>query len=350
MNLRAIYGHDALLNRLEGAIASSRFPQSALFVGPAGTGKQRLALWVAQGLLCDQGPGAPCGACPSCRQADGLAHPDLHWITPISRPKAADPAKQVEEVRELLGAVLAERRSGGTWNRPEGMVSHPLASVRLLQWIASRTPFSGPRKVIIVGDAEWLVVQESSQEAANALLKLLEEPPADTTIIVTAADPRRLLPTIRSRLVSLRVAPVSDDAVRDFLTNESESPPRGAALEQAVLFAEGSIGRAISEQRSSQDNDRAARFLADLQRGDTAWSPRVLAQTPWAARGDFTALLDGLAIHLRGQIEERAGEPNEARRALRALRHVETAREEAQGNVNPQLTLGVLASELEALV
>jgi DNA polymerase-3 subunit delta' len=230
------------------------------------------------------------------------------------------------------------------------MVSHPLASVRLLQRIASKTPFSGARKVIIVGDAEWLVVQESSQEAANALLKLLEEPPADTTIIVTASDPQRLLPTIRSRLVTLRVSPVGDQAVREFLENEKDPAPEGAALERAVLLAEGAIGRAIGAERNPAGEARADRFLAAVGRGDGAWLPMVLGQAPWSARGDFTAFLDSLALNLRARVEERANDRPGAKRGIRALRHVEQAREEARGNVNPQLTLAVLAAELEALV
>lgn len=349
MSLRAIYGHRALLNRLDGALASSRFPQSALLTGPAGVGKQRLALWVAQGLLCPDGTGAPCGQCTQCRQVDGLAHPDLHWLTPITRPKATDPAKQVEDAQELLAGAMEERRDG-LWYRPEGMVLHPLASVRLLQRIASRTPFSGARKVIIVGDAEWLVVQESSPEAANALLKLLEEPPRDTTIIVTASDPQRLLPTIRSRLVTLRVSPVGDQAVREFLENEKDPAPKGAALERAVLLAEGAIGRTIGAERNPAGEARAERFLAALGRGDAAWLPMVLGQAPWSARGDFTAFLDSLALNLRARVEERANDRLGAKRGVRALRHVERAREEAQGNVNPQLTLAVLAADLEALV
>ncbi len=349
MSLRAIYGHRALLNRLEGTLASSRFPQSALLTGLVGVGKQRLALWVAQGLLCAEGTGPPCGQCSQCRQVDRLAHPDLHWLTPIARPKATDPAKQVEEARELLAGAMEERRDG-LWGRPEGMVSHPLASVRLLQRIASRTPFSGARKVIVIGDAEWLVVQEASQEAANALLKLLEEPPADTTIIVTASDPQRLLPTIRSRLVTLRISPVGDQAVREFLENEQDPAPKGAALEQAVLLAEGAVGRVIGAEGNPAGDARAERFLGTVGRGEAAWLSMVLGQAPWSARGDFTAFLDSLALNLRARVEARASDQRGARRAIEALRHVELAREEAQGNVNPHLTLAVLASDLEALV
>ena len=199
MPLPPLYGHESLVHRLEAAMASGRFPQAMLFVGPAGAGKQRLALWVAQALLCERGPGAPCGQCVDCRQALELTHPDLHWFVPILRPKASDPAKQVDEAREMLGEVMAERRQGGPYRPPDRQASHALASVRLLQRVVGLTPFRGRCKVVIVGDAERLVVQEASTEAANALLKTLEEPPADTLIVLCAEDARRLPETIVSR-------------------------------------------------------------------------------------------------------------------------------------------------------
>jgi DNA polymerase-3 subunit delta' len=352
MSLRPIYGHQALQHRLAGALASSRFPQAVLLVGSPGVGKQRLALWVAQGLLCEAGPGAPCGECRGCHQALGLQHPDLHWFVPIPRPKAGDPDKQVEEARESLGVVMQERRKDPLWQRSEGMVSHSLASVRLLHRLVSVTPFSGARKVFVVGDAERLVVQESSPEAANALLKVLEEPPEDTTLILTVADPEALLPTIRSRLVTLRVPRVADEEVRRFLGTELDPPLTGRTLERRTLLAEGSIGRALGMDEDAEGPDqRAAELLAAVADGATGWAPRALGQATWAARGDFTALLDALAVRLRAGLEDDAGSAGESLEGrLEALKRVEEARAAAQGNTNPQLTLAVLASDLEGLL
>jgi DNA polymerase III delta prime subunit len=103
MSLRPIYGHDGLRNRLGGTLASGRFPQVTLFMGPRGVGKQRLALWVARALLCTGDPGGPCDECEGCRRVTTLSHPDLHWFVPIVRPKAADRAKQVDEPRAGVG-------------------------------------------------------------------------------------------------------------------------------------------------------------------------------------------------------------------------------------------------------
>jgi DNA polymerase-3 subunit delta' len=206
--------------------------------------------------------------------------------------------------------------------------------------------------VFILGDAERLVVQESSQEAANALLKVLEEPPADTTIIVTAADPHALLPTIRSRLVAIRIPRLKADEVRAFLKAEIQPPLTGAALERRVLLAEGCIGRTHGTGEGSQGTDRAAdKLLQAVRDGDQSWLPMALAQPTWAARGDFTGMLDALALKLREELQQeaRSGSPAIAGR-LRAIKRVEETREAAQGNANPQLALAILAADLETLL
>ena len=354
MSLRPIFGHRLLLNRLGGALASGRFPQAALITGPIGAGKQRIALWVAQGLLCGQRQGAPCGCCTACQQVDRLSHPDLHWFVPIPRPSAGDPAKQADEAAETLAQVMEDRRKTGLWQRPDGMYSHALASVRLLHRRVWVTPFSGDRKVFVIGDAERLVVQEASQEAANALLKVLEEPPADTTLILTAADPQALLPTIRSRLVTVRVGRVSDDEVRAFLRSESGRTWTDRALEQRVLLAEGCIGRALWTDGEGDDAlDQAAGQLLDaIRKGGGAWLPHALRQRTWAARGEFTSLLDALSMRMRAELSESAaaGDGGGLAPRLEAVRRIEEARLAAQGNANPQLALAVLASDLERLL
>ena len=336
-------------NRLGGTLASGRFPQVTLWVGPRGVGKQRLALWVAQALLCRGDPGDPCDECEGCRRVAKLTHPDLHWFVPIVRPRATDPGKQVEEAQELLGEIMAARREQPLWEKPERMASHALASVRLLRQVVSKTPFLGPRKVVILGDADRLIVQEASQEAANALLKVLEEPPDDTSLLLTTADPEALLPTIRSRAVPLRVGRVSDEAVRQFLVHEAKLEPK--SLERRVVHAEGCIGRALWDAELGAADRNAKELLKAVEKGPRAWSKLALTQTPWAARGQFTGLLDAILVELRSRLRT-AAERNApaASQLVRAVRLVEEKRDEAQGNANPQLALAVLASDLERVL
>ncbi len=352
MSLRPIYGHRSLLDRLGGVLASSRFPQAALLTGPRGVGKQRLALWVAQGLLCERGPGAPCGTCSSCHQVGELGHPDCHWFVPIPRPKAADPDKQSEEAAAAIAGVLDERRKTGLWERPDGTAAHGLSSVRLLNRRVWVTPFSGSRKVFILGDAERLIVQEASPEAANALLKVLEEPPADTTIILTAADQHALLPTIRSRLVAIRVGRVTDDEVRAFAESELDTDTAAEVLERRILLAEGCAGRLLAADADDGESlsRSAEHLLTAVRKRQRAWLPLALRQQAWSARGDFTGMLDALSVRLRAEVMRSGNNAAEVNARLLALKRVDEARLAAQGNVNPQLTLAALASDLERIL
>jgi len=278
-----------------------------------------------------------------------LAHPDLHWFVPVARGKATEPEKQADEAKLTIAETLAERREHGLWEAPDGTAGHWLASVRLLQRVASVTPFRASRKVLLLGDAERLVVQEANVEAANALLKVLEEPPADTTLILTAAEPQALLPTIRSRVVPLRVGRVPDAVVREFITRELDAGLADRALEGRVAQADGRIGLAIPRA----DDDRAAaraRALLEAVRGGAArWSGMALAQPPWGARGDFAGTLGALAIELRAEVKRAAssGDRPALRSSLAALERVQAVRETLGTNVNPQLALAELARALE---
>jgi DNA polymerase III subunit delta' len=359
MLLHPLIGHAEARQRLAKAVGAGRLPQVLLFTGPSGVGKQRLALWLAELLFCERSEAAPCGACRSCRLVQGLVHPDLHWFVPIARPKASEPDKQVAEAAEAIAQVMEERRAAPLYGPPDGMLGHGIASVRLLMRRAALTPVEAKRKVFILGDAERLVAQESSPEAANALLKLLEEPPADTTLILTAADARHLLPTVRSRAVPLRLGRLSNAQVETALREYLKPALSADELRTRVTVAEGSIGQAVAAGKAAGAAYEAAGALIEaVLEGRGARMERALAQPPFAARGEFTALLDALAETLGeaargalGQAPRRPVPPALRRRAnpealVRAQERVAAARDAAAGNVNPQLLLAVLTDEL----
>jgi DNA polymerase-3 subunit delta' len=290
----------------------------------------------------------------------GLIHPDFHWFVPIPRPKATDPERQIEEVRDALGDLMAARRENPLYGPPDGLAMHGVASSRLILRTAALTTVAGGRRVILIGDADRLVPQEANPEAANALLKFLEEPPASTTVILTTTDPHRVLPTIRSRAVPLRLGRHHPEVIETALARLM--PALSAADRRArALGAEGSIGRAITAESVAAASGEVVQVLAAAKQGGPVRFERVLKQGSWAARGDFTTLLDGLAQTLgnaaRDSARGRAAalpEPlrgvTPATRFLAALDRVDAARESAQINVNPQLLLATLTAELaEAL-
>jgi DNA polymerase III subunit delta' len=349
--LHQLYGHEELKERLVTALRAGTLPPAMLLVGAAGVGKQRLGLWLAAGLLCEKGPGAPCGECQSCRMVGTLGHPDVHWFFPIPRPKG-DEAKQIEESEELLTAAVAARRESSLYPRPEPMNALFLPLVRLLHRRAQMRPAMSRAKVFIVAEAERLVPQASSQEAANAMLKVLEEPPQDTYFILTTAEPAALLPTIKSRMVQMRVGRLTPPVIASFLTDVADIPKAEAARRAEI--AAGSIGAALEMGGGNEgERDAAATLLAAARKGPVARHALSFATRPMGGRGEFTALLDAAAEQLRDELARRlhgagsgAGGDAPATRLAAQLREIEAARKLAQGNVNPQLIVSDLLRKL----
>ena len=347
MPLHPLYGHESVCNRLAGAFASGRLPQGLLLEGPQGVGKQRLGLWLAQLLLCETPPAGskePCGACRSCRLVLSLSHPDLHWFVPLELgKKGGDADKQVELVEEALGEEMAARRERPLYESVSGLAGHGIAAVRLMLRRLALTPAIGRRKVVIIGDAERLIPQQGQEAAANALLKALEEPPTETHFVLTAAEPEALPPTILSRIVRVRMARLPDSIVTAFVEKELGGGEQ-RLVEQRVRSADGSPGKLLAEKGGSQGAQEAARqFLAAARAPTPARYELALRQMPFQARGAFTAMLNELLERLREEVRA-AGTPS--RKLTEAIARVLEAREQAQGNVNPQLLAAVLSEDL----
>jgi len=282
---------------------------------------------------------------------------------PIPRPKATEPGKQIEEAAETIAQVMEDRRAKPLYGPVDGMSSHSIAAVRLVQRQAALTAVEGRYRIFILGEADRLVAQEGADVAANALLKLLEEPPPANLFVLTSVDVRRLLPTIRSRAVPLRLNRLTDAEVREFLGAQPQPALTPPELEARVAAAQGSIGAAIGTDDATGKAYHAAIQLLDaVLAGPGPRLERVIRQTPWAARGEFSAMLDALADTLSEATRETLGHaahrpvPERLLRhrspdpLLKAMAHVAEAREAAWGNVNPQLLLATLSAELAAVL
>ena len=373
MTLHPVWGHGALRDVLGRARRDARFPSALLLHGPRGVGKQRLALWAAQLLLCERPGAAPCDACHSCHLALGIQHPDLHWHFPLARPKGVSGDRLGDALEQVRGERLAEARAqpiARTARDEKDSHGIYLAAVQTIRRRAQSRPSMGSDQVFVIGEAEELITQEASQEAANALLKLLEEPPRGTRLILTSSEPGRLLPTVRSRTVPLHVGPLTHDEVRRFLEQQAGIDP--AAAERAARSGAGSIGRAlgfIPDEDGPGPLDKKRRRALELLR--VSLSARreeafalALSFPPTGAR-QLSELLDFLDEAIRdlgalaAGVPERAANPDVAdvlgrahvgavhpSDVARGLAVVERARELARGNVNPQLLVTGLTQEL----
>ena len=353
MPLLPLHGHSTLRARFDDAIRRDALPGSLLLHGPLGIGKQRLALWLGQRLLCIGDDPLPCGACQHCRYALAGTHPDIHWYFPRPRPKDADagPAHIADDFR----VAVAERAETGAYAPPAPEEALFVSTIRAIVSSAAMSPALGARKVYIVGEAERMVVREGAEEAAGAFLKLLEEPPSRATIILTTAEPGALIPTIRSRLVAVRVPPLGATDVRAVLEEPAmakavSSAGAPAAIADQVRLANGAPGALLAGAEWDDAVRRASQMITASVAHDRRDQMRnALQQGSSKARGAFSTALDALTglLHERVRVAAERGDASVAVGAARALDSVEAAKLQATGNVNPQLVTAELLRRLE---
>jgi len=192
------------------AMLAAGLPHALLLAGPTGVGKTTLALDLAAALLCVNPDRSirPCRECRGCRAVEHGNHPDLHRLAPVG-----------------AGAVIP---IGGGDQRGVRDLVHELALL----------PVEGGARVAVVEGAERM-----TEDAQSALLKTLEEPPAGTVVILCAEDDERLLPTIRSRCVRLRLGPVAGRAIEELLVERGVADAPTAA--RLGRLAGGRPGSAI---------------------------------------------------------------------------------------------------------
>jgi DNA polymerase-3 subunit delta' len=201
--LSDVLGHQSQARLISVSLLGDRPAHACLFAGPDGVGKFFFALQTAKLLLCGKAKGKDaCDFCKSCRQADHDNHPDLRRVEAAEKKRFIS----LEQVQELCGQYAL---------RPHG-----------------------ERRIAIVRDADRMTT-----EAANALLKTLEEPPAWGLLILTTSRPHALPDTILSRCQMLRFGPLPRADVVRVLSAAGDQPPE--AVEFAANLADGSPGRAL---------------------------------------------------------------------------------------------------------
>ena len=253
-----IVGHEHAIQTLRLALMAQRVRHAYLFTGPEHIGKSLLAQRFAQTLLCTGGgdrhnaPQNPCNACLSCRKVMHGNHPDVHYI---SRP--AD--KQF---------ILIEQ-------------------VRALQADAARKTLEGRRNIFIIQG-----MHEMNVQAANCLLKTLEEPEPDVILLLTAPDPALLLPTILSRVQQVPMQLLTTQQIKTALMDRWHVEPGEANLIAAL--AAGRMGWAV---QAVEDEDMLAERQAQLE------TLAKLSTAGKVQRFDVAQRLSADSVKLRGILE-----------------------------------------------
>lgn len=221
MSFKDVIGHQNVVAQLKNAVSSKRVGHAYLFSGPSGIGKRLAAAQFAKALNCLKNDPDGCDSCESCRMIDADSHPDVKWYGPAGASRSI----RIELVREL------------TKN-------------------AYLMPYEGRRKVFIVSEVDTL-----HPASGNALLKTLEEPPADTVIILTSAYKDAILPTIRSRCQTVEFQPLPVKSIEEVLRNRYNLPEKDRTL--FAVLSGGRIGR-LETLISGRYRDRRDRILSGI--------------------------------------------------------------------------------------
>ncbi len=209
MSFKDVIGQGKAVMILSGMLSNKRIASSYLFTGPSGIGKKFASFQFIKSINClDAHSGSivdSCDMCISCRKMESLTHPDLRVIVP-----------------------------------EDGMIK--IDKIRELDEFLSLTPMEGERKVVIVDDADKM-----NPNAGNAFLKTLEEPPADSTIILISAKEEALLDTIKSRCIKINFVPLTLKSSKTIMNI------KGITFSDAQIDASmGSIGRLLAEDLLSK--------------------------------------------------------------------------------------------------
>lgn len=224
-----IYGQENLLKRLEPSLRQRRQSHAYLLSGPPHVGKMTLAINLSQAVNCIEGPGVPCGSCTQCtRIADGR-HADIRTLAAGQGEEGRAPKTVIgiDVIKEIIGRV-------------------------------SLKPYEGSTSVVIIDGAETM-----SDDAANALLKILEEPPPQVLFLLLTANESAVLPTVRSRCQTLNLLTLPKDQMVEMLTSNHQATPGQA--EQLFRLSRGCLGWAISALNDSQILEQRQADLEKLQ-------------------------------------------------------------------------------------
>lgn len=271
MGWNSVIGQARAKSILRRAIEERRIPHAYLFWGPAGTGKDALAIELARTLLCDAGGTEACGICASCKRMTALQHPNFQFVValPASRSESAPDDGKDAPASDVVEALRGEMELKAA--DPYCQITIPKAafitvkSIRDIRHESSLSSFEPGRKIFIISDAEKM-----NPPASNALLKILEEPPADTFFFLTTGRMDQLLPTIISRCQSIRCELLQDDEIAAALTERKGIPADRAQV--AARLANGNYLRAceLLSDEVTKVRDEVIQFLRDTMTGNIA--------------------------------------------------------------------------------
>ena len=247
-----IIGQEAIKKQLRLSVREGRIPHAQLFAGVSGIGKLQLALAYAQYLNCpNRTEEDSCGQCPTCLQFEKLQHPDLHFVFPIVKTETADTCDAfLEPWRQIIlnkhyfdlddwhRALGVETKQSMIYEKESGEILHKL----------SLKPYGNGYKVMIIWQPEKMNITTS-----NKLLKLLEEPPAQTVFLLVTEHPEALLATIQSRVQTILVPRLEKETITKALVSQGMDVVKATDI---ARIANGSYLTALKKADETEENQK----------------------------------------------------------------------------------------------
>ena len=282
MYFKDIIGHEELKAQLRRCVDENRLAHALLITGAQGSGKLPIAVAMARYILCsNRHDGDACGTCPSCVKMDKLIHSDLHFVFPVKKKKgsSADSAPLSDDyIAEWRRIFLKEPYFGyGDWlNMLDVENQQPMIyekeSGEILRKLSLKSREGGWKVMII-----WLP-EKMKEACSNKLLKILEEPPAETLFMLVTEDAEHIIPTILSRTQAVEVPRISVDAIT-------------AALQQRYALDEATA-RSVAQQSDGDwekaesmlkvNNDKALYLELFMMLMRTAYKRDIQAMKQWS--------------------------------------------------------------------
>lgn len=251
MFLEGIIQQSRVRRLIESMVTGNRLPHALLFWGAQGVGKSAAAIELAKWLNCTNSESAPCGECSSCQLFTNLQHPHFSYQIPLPGKALVDSENgeltqtSAEQLSELLS--FKGQNPYYSMNFPGGQFIL-IGQIRsLLRW-ANMRPFNDKPRIALIDHADRL-----REEAANALLKLLEEPPPDFILILTAENPEDILPTLRSRCFLMEFDRLNNETIAAELKKRGFTDDHEVA--RIARLTAGNLSRALD---FAQHPDRIA--------------------------------------------------------------------------------------------
>jgi len=259
---KALVGQARAAATLARAIESGHVGQAYLFCGDEGVGTFTAAREFACALLCGDARTVPCMTCESCRTLMRHANPDFHLVMPVCLDKEhrkSDGTLSDEGWQHLDRQCRKKITDPYAITAPDGIADIPVEWIREVNHAIQRGSVQRQRNVAVICDIDLM-----NRTSANAMLKTLEEPPANTVIILTSARPWAVLPTIVSRCQILRFGSIGDRDMAAALSKRSGLPEDDERILNTIRCAEGSLGTALNllEQPVEQFMAQARELLS----------------------------------------------------------------------------------------